>query len=62
MGFGAVRAAAFLLERPAMGEGRDYDRYSREEREILFEGEEKRDKEREEMLERLAIASSFFYY
>ena len=49
MGFGAVRAAAFLLERPAMGEGRDYDRYSREEREILFEGEEKRDKEREKM-------------
>ena len=34
MGFGVVRAVAFLLERLAMGERREYNRYRGEEREI----------------------------
>ena len=34
IGFGVVRAMAFLLERPAIGERREYNRYGREEREI----------------------------
>ena len=32
--FGAMRAMVFLLERPAIGERREYNRYGREEREI----------------------------